>query len=144
MKALNGKLWKGAYGYQPFTVQTTELEFQFSRRLVPANPDSPRGSNISAVWNYHLGETLVNGVIQGWKQDDARGASAISQFKMSQLASEVSNQLADQQVRSGYVAFRDHSQSVSDREKVKDDVRSNALKGWIKNGVPRNSTGLSS
>ena len=144
MKALNGKLWKGAYGYQPFTVQTTELEFQFSRQVILTNPGSSRGSNISAVWNWHLGETLVNGVIQGWKQADSRGASAISQFKMSQLASDVFNHLVDQQVQSGCTAFDDYSPSVSDREKAKDDVRSNALKGWIKNGAPRTSTGLNS
>ena len=128
-----GKKWQGSYRYQPFVVQTTDIEFEFSRRCVAANNGMLKGSNISAVWNPGLQEILINGVLQGRKQTDPRGASAISRVRMSHTAAGIHRQIESQQPESIFVQIEAYSQSLLDRDKVKEDVRNKALGGWIRN-----------
>lgn len=128
-----GKKWQGSYRYQPFVVQTTDREFEFSRRCVAANNGMLKGSNISAVWNPGLQEILINGVLQGRKQTDPRGASAISRVRMSHTAAGIHKQIESQQPEPIFVQIEAYSQSLLDRDKVKEDVRNKALGGWIRN-----------
>ena len=133
MRPMMGKEWPESYRYQPFAIGTTDLEFEFSRRSVADNNGALKGSNISTVWNPGLQEILINGVLQGRKQIDQRGASAISRVRMLQTAAGIHKQIESQ--NTGPILFRigAYSQSLLDREKVKEDVRSKALRDWIRN-----------
>lgn len=133
MKPLVGREWPGFYRYKPFVVRTTDFEFWFSRRCETASEGSRKGYKISAVWNNGLQETLVNGVLQGRKHNDPKGASAVSRVLMSQLASEVFRQLGVRYVRSTLCGSEDIPKSLVDRDQVKVGVWSTALKGWIRN-----------
>ena len=128
MKPIMGKEWPGSYRYQPFAIGTTDLEFEFSRRLVAGTNGALKGSNISVVWNPDLQEILINGVLQGRKQTDPQGASAVARVRMLQTAAGIHKQIESQQTGLGA-----YSQPVLDREKVKEDVRSQALGDWIRN-----------
>ena len=121
--------WRGGYKYQAFNVLTTGTEFAHSRRRTTTDTSSMKGFNISAIWNPVLQETLVNGVLQGRKQVDPRGASATSRSKMSETVLKIVGclygstphlEVADQQM-------------LIDRISVKDEVLDSALKGWIRN-----------
>ena len=133
MKPIMGKEWPGSYRYQPFAIGITDLEFGFSRRFVAGTNGALKGSNLSAVWNPGLQEILINGVLQGRKQTDPRGASAISRIMMLQTTVEIHRQIESQQI--GPILFRigPCSQLLLDREEVKECVRREALRGWIRN-----------
>ena len=133
MKGVVGKEWSGGYRYQPFVTGLCHVEFPFSRRSVQSSRGPPKGSNISAVWNEYLGETLVNGVRQGRKQTDPRGASLISRQSMSQLASQTVEKLRSRKRKSGILQADVFTTALVDREYVKVEVRNTALKGWIRN-----------
>ena len=133
MQPMMSKKWPGAYEYQPFVTGTTDLEFEFSRRVVAIYNGTLKGSNISAVWNPGLQEILINGVLQGRKQTDSRGASAISRMMMLQTSAEIHKQIEIQQTAPILIRIGAYPQSLFDREKVKEDVRSQALRGWIRN-----------
>lgn len=133
MKPMVGKEWPGGYRYQPFATQVCQGEFRFSRRSVVSSRGPLKGSNISAVWNTDLRETLVNGVLQGRKQTDLKGASSISQQSMSLLVSQTIEKLQSRK-RKNLILQADVSRAaLRDREYVKVEVRSTALKGWIRN-----------
>ena len=133
MKPMIGKEWPGGYRYQPFTTQACHSEFVFSRRSVQSNCQRPKGSNISAVWNRDLRETLVNGVLQGRKQTDTRAASSISQRSMSLLVSQTIEKLQNGKRENEILQADVFTAALHDREYVKDVVRSTALKGWVRN-----------
>ena len=133
MKRAVGMDWPGGYKYQPFTIHIIDFEFAFSRRSLLASDAPLKGSNVSAVWNTRLQETLLNGVLQGRKQSDPRGASSVSCMAMSRLTSETVAQLIDQQNGSLLVKVKDTSKALLDRDNVKEEVRSKALQGWIRN-----------
>ena len=120
----------------PFVVRTADAEFVHSRRHLSATNQTMKGSNISAVWNNVLQETLVNGVVQGRKQTDPLGASALSRARMFQMAADVREQFKDIPSRLGLSRIGDRRQSLADRETVKEEVRSKALKGWVRNEKP--------
>lgn len=130
MKPVVGKTWPGGFSYRPFDVRTTLVNFDLSRHHLSSFEVQLKSSNTSAVWTPHVQETLINGVLQGRKQNDPRGASAVSRKRMHDLGSCVSNQLdkysASAVVRSDFIA-------ISQRRLVKDDVTRMALKGWIRN-----------
>ena len=136
MKSVVGKLWPGSYRFQPFSVLTSNTEFEFSRRRALAAQKALKGSNISAVWNTCVEETLVNGVLQGYKQIDPRGASALSQIKMLELASKVGEYIGRPRVGSASTEILSCVGPLIDRAVVKNEVRTNALKGWIRNAKP--------
>ena len=133
MKPMVGKEWPGGYRYQPFITQVCHGEFLFSRRSVLSSRGPAKGSNISAVWNKDLRETLVNGVLQGRKQTDPRGASSISQQSMSLLLSQTIEKLRSRNKENGLLQANVCTAALHDREHVKVEVRSTALKGWIRN-----------
>ena len=130
MKPVAGKTWPGGYSYRPFNVRTTELEFDFSRRSLPSSKTESKGSNVSAVWTPNIQETLVNGVLQGRKQADPKGASAVSKRRMWEIVSSAIGKL-DKDTTSPVSELE--SEAPQQRRLVKDDVTSAALTGWIRN-----------
>jgi tRNA-specific adenosine deaminase 1 len=130
MKPVVGKIWPGGFNCRPFDVRTTVVNFDFSRHHLFSPKGQLKSSNISAVWTPSVQETLINGVLQGRKQDDPRGASAVSRKRMYDLAYCISNQLDE---RSASEVVPSDSIAIGQRRLVKDDVTKVALKGWIRN-----------
>lgn len=103
------------------------MEFKFSRRRLSHPGEKLKGASVSAVWTPHLNETLINGVLQGRKQCDVKGASSVSRRRMNQLSSSVTSHL-DVNNHSGH-----ESVAFFQRRLVKEDVIKLALRGWIAN-----------
>ena len=125
------RTWAKGYAFHPFDVMTTATDFVYSRRKAnDSSRDNSKGSNISAAWSPVLQETLINGVLQGRKQIDTRGASALSKTKMWALCQEVYKLI----VCSGPCAPRLTHSSLAGplkiRKQVKEEVKKEALKGW--------------
>lgn len=130
MKPVAGRSWHEGFSHRPFRVCTTMVDFDFSRRRSASEKAQLSGSNISAVWTPGVRETLINGVLQGRKQGDPRGASALSRKRMRELASLVLDQL-DQDASSAEARFG--PLAFNERKVVKQEVTSVALKGWLPN-----------
>lgn len=129
-----GSNWLGGYGFHPFRVETTGIAFHNSRRAAGTNVDGCRGSNISAVWTPHLEETLINGVLQGRKQTDRKGASALSRVQIWKFLLDTINLFDIPTLRNTlelptYPEMK-VSQGLRDRRHVKIDVKKEALEGW--------------
>lgn len=127
--------WRGGYRYQPFQVKPTICEFKHSRRsIAPGEKAVP--SNLSAVWTPNWQETLVGGVLQGRKQLDPRGASAICRRSVWVAAWKVAVALRLPLVCEalGKTSYKDmkEGQALESRRRVKSDVQE-ALKGWVRN-----------
>lgn len=130
--------WEGGYAFRPFAVQTTGLEFVYSRRGSRCSEGVRYvASNLATAWTRNgLEESLIGGVLQGRKQSDTRAGSAVSRGKMWTLVQDISHQ-----VESGgilptlgetYESLK-NSPWLTMRSKVKEDVRREALKGWVRN-----------
>ena len=139
MQAVREKRWPGGYSFQPFDVKTTDREFVFSKRRPGCPTVRPKGSNIAALWTPRLQETIINGVLQGRKQTDPRGASAVCRARMWKVALDTAALLAVPALAHILSASRHGRLSAldlfEDRRRVKEDVRKGALRGWIKNEV---------
>ncbi|KAK7524067.1 adenosine-deaminase [Phyllosticta citriasiana] len=132
----------GGYDFCPFEVCTTLQEFAWSRRSGQLQNQKLVPSNISALYTAHHNETLINGVLQGRKQTDPKGASVISRSGFWKSAVEVAKQLPDSHVGAELIKVLSSSSDYGDlkrtkllqlRQQVKDDCKKNALKGWIPN-----------
>lgn len=128
--------WQGGYRWHGFEVQGTQREFLWSRRAV-GKAEKAVPSNLSAVWTPAWQETLIGGVLQGRKQFDPRGASAICRVHMWKTAVTVAAVagipiLIQVLGKSNYGEIK-ASEMLSTRRQVKEDVRREGLKGWIKN-----------
>lgn len=135
MKPLNGLNWSGNYAFHPFKIETTNLDFKYSRsRAVAGSVGKGKGSNISAAWNPHVQETLINGVLQGRKQTDLRGASALSRSWtldfMREMYSLVGMQTWKQDVPTSDYRGLKGCDVLEARRQVKNRVKQEALKGW--------------
>lgn len=129
--------WEDGYMFRPFVVQTAGLEFEYSRR----GPRHSKGlryvaSNLATAWSCNgLEENLIGGVLQGRKQSDARAGSAVSRGKMWLLVDEIACQVQPDRIFTSpgtYEALK-NSPELTMRHKVKEDVRREALKGWVRN-----------
>ncbi len=135
MKPVATQTWSGGYAFHPFKFDTTELAFKYSRHNAGASLIGPtKGCNISAVWNPYIQETLINGVLQGRKQTDPRGASALSKARMFSQYLEV-HSMQEMRWSHGSVAIFDHtslkkSDALKVRRQVKTMAKEKALKGW--------------
>lgn len=134
MSPIAGATWPGGYGFRPFRVETTDIDFHYSRVVAGTKADACKGSNISAVWTTRHEETLINGVLQGRKQTDEKGASASSRMQMWKFVLEISN-IIDVLVLGSFLKMSSYlemksSQDLGHRRYVKDDVISRALQGW--------------
>lgn len=138
MGALTKRTWNGGHAFRPFKVQTTGLEFDFSRRSVQCRSEKIGPSNMAAAWNARgLDEALVNGVISGRRATDARGASSCSRRKMWILALEVASMLesrdADRQLRVSTYGETKTGGCLAARAKVIEMAKVDALSGWVPN-----------
>lgn len=134
MQSVVGSTWLAGYDFHAFRVATTEITFCYSRRVAGANLNGCKGSNISAVWTPCHQETLINGVLQGRKQTDLKGASVTSRVHIWVLFLETVGLLGIPALRhilkvSSYSELKSLP-LLQHRRLVKDDVTSEALKGW--------------
>lgn len=126
--------WPAGYGFRPFRVGTTEVDFHYSRRAADTDQNGCKGSNICAVWTPRHQETLINGVLQGRKQTDGLGASALSRFQIRDLLAETIGLVDVPGLKNvlemcSYLDMKS-SQELEHRRRVKEDVTRKALKGW--------------
>lgn len=131
MKPVVSCNWPGGYSYHPIRPCTTDLEFNFSRRSPRSSGTQLSGSNISAVWTRSLQESLINGVLQGRKQIDPRGASAVSRQGNKELSKRIASKLRWRDNEAAVTQRR--SLASTQRKLVKDDVIRVALRRWIPN-----------
>ena len=122
------KEWPGGFAFHPLQVEATHVEFKYSRRAVG---EPAKGSNISSIWNPYAQETLINGVLQGWKQSNPRGASRISRASMVKDIL-VLQQGSGQTTKTTYRDLKS-SEITEEYRTVKKSVIANALVGWIPN-----------
>ncbi|KAK0327074.1 hypothetical protein LTR82_001836 [Friedmanniomyces endolithicus] len=140
--------WGGGYEFGAFEVKTTERMFEYCKPVVGGSDGGegvePVGSNLSALWTWSGKlEVLINGVLQGRKQFDPRGASCVSRRKVWESVREVLTSvdeagLCDQEalrVVRGCATYEHLKacQPLQARERVKRDARNLALRGWTRN-----------
>ncbi|KAM7205358.1 Adenosine deaminase/editase [Rhypophila sp. PSN 637] len=107
--AAMSETWKNSgYTFSPFAIETTKLEFDFSKRTATAKAaaeEAQQGvitsgpkivaSNLAVAWTANgLNEGIIGGVLQGRKKLDLKGASAVSRRKTWRLAAQVAEGLA--------------------------------------------------
>ena len=132
MKALDE--WEGTkagHKFRPFEVKTTARDFAYSAQGAEAG-----GSNLSALWTPKRQEVLVNGVLQGRKQFDVRGASITSRRGLWKLALEVAAMAGVPAVLSALdkASYAMAKECVNDdRKQAKDMALRLALNGWKPN-----------
>lgn len=140
MQPMVGRRWPGGYSFKEFVTETTDLEFEFSKRAVQARSDKISASNLAAAWSRSgVEETILGGVVQGRKPFSLKGASRMSRRGMWEMAKDVASSLGQQDfstseyLRTG--TYRDIKDGLllAHRRQVKEDARQTALTGWIKN-----------
>lgn len=94
-------------------------------------------SNLSAVWTPSWQETLIGGALQGRKQFDPRGASAICRRSVWRAAAQIAGiigipSLIEGLNRESYREVKE-GEMLSVRRAVKSEVKREALRGWVKN-----------
>lgn len=124
---------KTGYAFKPFDVKTTSKEFAFSKRAAPlAAP-----SNLSALRTPGRQEILINGVLQGRKQHDPRGASCASRRSMWRAVLDVAILTGipalSQLLRAESYGHLKSTGRLAGRHMVKQHVRHDALTGWKQN-----------
>ncbi|KAK7962415.1 uncharacterized protein PG986_003240 [Apiospora aurea] len=153
MKEKTDNLLAGGYRFAPFRVDTTNLEFAYSRRGVISRlgregevvaagvgADKMAASNLAVAWTASgLEEASLGGTLQGRKLFDPRGASFASRRKMWALAAEIASMLGAGLVRlqktlaaQNYAELK-QSDMLQPRMDAKRKATSIALKGWAKN-----------
>ncbi|PTB70540.1 hypothetical protein BBK36DRAFT_1108142 [Trichoderma citrinoviride] len=148
MKPVVGKQWPGDYAFRPFRVEATSVEFAYSKRAVQARSEAISASNLAATWSASgFEESILGGVLQGWKQFDVRGASKSSRRQMWITAKQLSEGLSaanapdtdrHRELRehfslaSSYQGLKD-GPLLAERRHVKVQARQLALKGWVQN-----------
>lgn len=116
---------------------TTQREFCSSRRSLGSPSHKPKASNISAVYTPRLQESLINGVLQGRKQFDPRGGSALCNARLWKLYSQAANAIGLPSLQEilrlkSYQQIK-LSEQLRSRLEVKDEVKNKALQGWVPN-----------
>ena len=144
----DSETWRrGGYSFRPFEVEGTKREFEFSKRSssgaselrTPAatSPGWVGPSNLSALATPRRQEILINGVLQGRKQSDPKGASCVSRKSMWRAVVDVTlvaglPALAEGLRKRTYGGLKGGGE-LEAREQVKKEVRTLALKGWKRN-----------
>ncbi|KAK0509915.1 hypothetical protein JMJ35_007309 [Cladonia borealis] len=131
--------WPQGYAYHPFHVTPTATSsFTYARHNHNTNPTSSsknniyKSCNISTVWTPTLQETLINGVLQGRKQMDPKGASALSKTRMWALFQEINGMVGGRTnvpVDLPYERVKEVD-ALAVRRRVKEETKKVALKGW--------------
>lgn len=140
MAPVKGKKWDQSYETVPFAVETTTREFDYSKRSVAArSSEKMAASNLAVAWTVDgkVEEGLIGGVLQGRKAFTLKGASAVSRRKMWELTRETARALGDDKLVERLSAETydkvKEGELLRSRRKVKEDVRGEALKGWLRN-----------
>ena len=122
-------IWNEGYAYNPFSVKTTEIQFAYSRDHVPK--EGGKSCNISTVWTPGIQETLINGVLQGRKQIDPKGASKISRSRMWEFLKEINDIIGSTGVPTDlpYEKIKELD-ALASRRQVKEETKKVALMGW--------------
>ncbi|RMY70297.1 hypothetical protein D0862_14771 [Hortaea werneckii] len=124
--------WHSAgYSLNFFNVVPTSRRFEYEKA------DGATASNISALSTPHRQETLINGVLQGRKQSDPKGASAVSRRRMWEDVAALAAAVGDTEgfakrrvLDSSTYASLKAGAVLEARSNVKKLVREEALKGW--------------
>ena len=129
--------WPGGYSFRPFEVRTTSRKFSYSRRASGGPEALPKASNKTVLWTPNIRQVVISGVLQGRKQGDVRGASAVSRLGMWKTTAAVASSLAMARLEPvvsapTYVELK-ASGLLENRRRVKRDVVDRALEGWIPN-----------
>lgn len=137
LKPLADKIWRGGHRFSPFQVMTTQREFCLSRRSLSSPSHKLKASNISAVFTPRLQESLINGVLQGQKQFNPRGGSALCNARLWKLYSQAANAIGLPSLQEilrlkSYQQLK-LSEQFRSRLEVKEEVRLKALRGWVPN-----------
>ena len=127
--------WQSAgYSLNFFDVVPTSRRFEYEKT------DGATASNISALSTPHRQQTLINGVLQGRKQSDPKGASTVSRRRIwedvAALAAAVGDTegfLRHEVLDSTSYASLKAGAVLEARSEVKKLVRDEALKGWQRN-----------
>ncbi|KAG7291822.1 hypothetical protein NEMBOFW57_001843 [Staphylotrichum longicolle] len=144
MAPVRGKMWEGSgYGFHPFRVEVTGREFEFSRRGIVGGGEGEEikvaASNLAVAWTRdgEVEEGLIGGVMQGRKAFDLKGASATSRRRMWAAAADVAALLGDEgisrELGNGTYDGVKEGKLLAARRRVKEEVRGQALKGWLRN-----------
>ncbi|KAL7938221.1 adenosine deaminase/editase [Trichoderma chlorosporum] len=145
MNAVAGKQWAEGYKFRPFKVESTTVEFEYSKRAVQARSKVISASNLAATWSASgFEETILGGVLQGRKQFDMRGASKTSRRQMWIKSKELSDRLSSsdagrhRRVQEHFASANSYQDIkdgplLAERRQVKAQVRQLALKGWVQN-----------
>jgi tRNA-specific adenosine deaminase 1 len=129
--------WTGSgYKFTPFTVRTTSKEFTFSKRA-GGGEHGTVSSNLSAVYTPRRQEVLINGMLQGRKAVDPRGASCVSRRVMWASVLELAVRLGIPALvaaleKATYAEVK-AAERLGGRELVKSLARDEALQGWRRN-----------
>ncbi|KAH7158073.1 adenosine deaminase/editase [Dactylonectria estremocensis] len=140
MKPLVGRQWPGGYSFNGFVTETTDLEFEYSKRSVKSRVDRISATNIAAAWSHSgVEETIMGGVIQGKKPFIPKGASRMSRRGTWEAARDLAHNLGQQGSSTaaylGFGTYHDVKNGLLlvERRHVKDQVRETVLTGWVKN-----------
>lgn len=144
MAPVRGKVWEGSgYGFHPFRVEVTAREFEFSRRGIVGGGEGEEikvaASNLAVAWTRdgEVEEGLIGGVMQGRKAFDLKGGSATSRRRMWAAAADVAALLGDEgisrELGNGTYDGVKEGKLLAARRRVKEEVRGEALKGWLRN-----------
>ena len=133
-EVVNG--WEENFIYHPLHVQASTRDFEWSRRNCE-EVQKYVASNTSTVYTTYNREVLVNGVLQGKRQKDAHGASSICRRNLWQSVMEAlsHSRFSDAAIKWSEISYEDlkNDSIMAARMKVKADVQTTVLHGWIKN-----------
>ncbi|KAI9672793.1 MAG: hypothetical protein M1831_000228 [Alyxoria varia] len=129
--------WMSGYGFHSFEVTTTSRQFNYSKASTQAHESQHKRSNMTAMWTPGTQEALIGGVRQGNRQFTGRGASLLSRRRLWQTALSVAKlagiaALSETLQQSSYAQVKT-SPLLSSRRRVKKDVCTAALTGWVPN-----------
>jgi tRNA-specific adenosine deaminase 1 len=127
------------YSFRPFSVATTTVQFEYSRRAVQSRSDNLTASNLAAAWTLSgVEESVLGGVIQGHKPFLPKGASSMSRRSMWQACRELAGKLPEWPAIATQLAAETYGQIkqcrlLETRSIAKARARDVALPGWIQN-----------
>lgn len=114
------------YAYRPFRVEKTDRRFEFRKM------EGARASNIAVLALPHRIEVLINGVLQGRKQDDPNGACSVSRRQMWTSVQDMMR-VEDMDLPEGSYGFVKSCDVLQERRQIKRAAYERALTPWIVN-----------
>lgn len=131
----------GRHGFRAFEVRGTSRVFGFSKKAVIGTAAGAAvveavPSNLSALATTSRKEVLINGVLQGRKFGDVRGASCVSRRGFWEAVGVVAGLLGVRGIlgrRVGDYKSLKGCLALRSRRDVKRVVREKGLRGWVRN-----------